>query len=70
MAFAYDGLPEDFLERFRDRIEAVSLEDVRATADRFLLPDAMSMVVVGEEAVLDGGFSEFGPVSTITLRRY
>ena len=70
MAFAYDGLPEDFLERYRDRIEAVSLEDVRTAAARFLLPEAMSMIVVGDEATLAGGFGEFGPVSTITLRRY
>ena len=54
MGFAYDGFPEDFLERYRDRVEAVSLEDVRAVAGRFLHPDAMSMVVVGEDAALAG----------------
>ncbi len=69
MSFAYDGLPEDFLERFRDRVEAVSLEDVRAVAARRLLPGAMSTVVVGEEGAL-AGFDEFGPVTRITLRRY
>ncbi len=69
MGFAYDGFPEDFLERYRDRVEAVSLEDVRAAAGRLLHPDAMSMVVVGEDAAL-AGFDEFGPVSRITLRRY
>ncbi len=69
MGFAYDGFPEDFLERYRDRVEAVSLEDVRAVAGRFLHPDAMSMVVVGEEAAL-AGFDEFGPVQRVTLRRY
>ena len=69
MGFAYDGFPEDFLERYRDRVEAVSLEDVRAVADRFLHPDAMSMVVVGEEKAL-AGFDEFGPTTSITLRKY
>jgi predicted Zn-dependent peptidase len=70
MAFAYDGLPEDFLERYRDRVEAVSLADVRAAAGRFLLPDAMATVVVGEEVALASGFGEFGPPARITLRKY
>jgi len=69
MGFAYDGFPEDFLERYRDRVEAVSLEDVRAAAARFLLPGAMSLVVVGEDAAL-AGMEEFGPVTRITLRKY
>jgi zinc protease len=69
MSFEYDGLPPDFLERFRDRIEAVTLEDVRSAATRLLLPEALSLVAVGEEAAL-AGFSELGPVTTITLRRY
>jgi len=69
MGFAYDGFPEDFLERYRDRVEAVTLEDVRATAARFLRPEAMSTVVVGEDAAL-AGFDGFGPVTPITLRRY
>ncbi len=69
MGFAYDGLPDDFLERYRDRVEAVTLEEVRSAAERLLHPGALSMVVVGEDAALTG-FGEFGPVQRITLRRY
>ncbi|MHB8835736.1 MAG: M16 family metallopeptidase [Candidatus Methylomirabilia bacterium] len=69
MGFAYDGFPDDFLERYRDRVEAVSLEDVRAVAVRCLHPEALSLVAVGEEAALKG-FEEFGPVTRIPLRKY
>jgi zinc protease len=69
MSFEYDGLPADFLERYRDRVEAVTLEDVRRAAARLLLPEALSVVAVGGEAAL-AGFGEFGPVSRITLRTY
>ncbi len=69
MSFAYDGFPDDFLERYRDRVEAVGLEEVRAVARRFLRPDALSLVAVGGDAAL-AGFEEFGPVTRITLRRY
>jgi zinc protease len=69
MSFEYDGLPADFLEGYRDRIEAVTLEDVRGAAARLLQPEALSVVAVGSEGALTG-FGEFGPVSTITLRKY
>jgi zinc protease len=69
MGFAYDGLPEDFLQRFRDRIEAVTLEDVRSAAGRHLRPDALSTIVVGDEPSL-AGLEELGPVTRINLRSY
>lgn len=69
MSFEYDGLPADFLERYRDRVEAVTLEDVRAAARDLLHPDALSTVVVGSEAALRG-FEELGPLTRVTLRRY
>ncbi|HEY5998559.1 MAG TPA: pitrilysin family protein [bacterium] len=69
MSFEYDGLPADFLERYRDRIEAVSLEDVRAAAARLLHPEALSVVAVGEEAAI-APLAELGPVTKVTLRRY
>jgi len=70
LSFAYDGLPDDFLERFRDRVEAVSLEDVRTAAGRLLHPDAMATVAVGDAAALTDGFGQFGPVTRLTLRKY
>jgi zinc protease len=69
MGFEYDGLPADFLQRFRDRIEAVGLEDVRSAAARLLHPEAMALVAVGEPAAIEG-LASFGPVTRITLRRY
>ncbi|HWR98186.1 MAG TPA: insulinase family protein, partial [Candidatus Methanoperedens sp.] len=69
LGFEYDGLPADFLERYRDRVEAVTLADVRDAAARLLHPEALSLVAVGDESAL-AGFGEFGPVTKITLRRY
>jgi len=69
MSYAYDGLPEDFLERSRDAIEAVTLEDVRRVAGRWLHPDEAATVVVGD---LDGigPLEGYGPEHPITLRDY
>ena len=40
-------LPLDYLDRWTDRVEAVTLEDVRAAFARHIHPDAMVTVVVG-----------------------
>jgi zinc protease len=42
-----DGLPPDYLERYVERINAVTREDVRRVAQRLLNPDAMSVILVG-----------------------
>jgi zinc protease len=69
MEYDYDGLPADFLERFRDRIEAVTVDDVRAAAARLLHPDALATVAVGEESAL-ADLEKLGPSERITLRKY
>lgn len=47
------GLPDDYLETYRDRVSAVSNEDVLAAAQRIVRPDEMAIVIVGDaEAVL------------------
>jgi zinc protease len=45
---AYD-LPSDYFDRYRDHIRAVSIPDVLHAADRYLHPDMLQIVVVGEE---------------------
>lgn len=44
---AWNGLPLDYLDRWTDRVEAVSLDDIRAALQRVLQPDRMVTVVVG-----------------------
>lgn len=45
------GLPLDYLDRFVERIEAVTLEDVRAAFKRHLEPERNLTVIVGRGAV-------------------
>jgi len=46
-AIGFYGLPLDWLERWTDRVAAVTLEDVRAAFQRHIRPEAMVTVVVG-----------------------
>lgn len=46
-AIGFYGLPLDWLERWTQRVEAVSLEDVRSAFARRIRPEALVTVVVG-----------------------
>jgi len=43
------GLPADYLETYRDKIDAVSIAEVRAAAEKYVRPAEMAIVVVGDE---------------------
>ena len=56
----YD-LPEDYLQTYRDKINGVTAEDVERVANKYVKPDQIAMVIVGDaEEVLPqaGEFTE------------
>lgn len=67
MLYEYYGYPADFLERFRERVEAVTRADVRRVARRLLTPDRLIIMTVGDAARFDGPLSEFGHVVPIDI---
>lgn len=47
------GLPDDYLQTYRDHVNAVTTEDVQRVAQKYVNPDLMAIVVVGDaEAIL------------------
>lgn len=42
------GLPEDYLQTYRDKVNAITVEDVRRAANEYIHPDSLSMVIVGD----------------------
>lgn len=61
------GFPAGYLEGFRDNIARVSREDVLRVARTYLHPDALTVMVVGDDGKFDQPLSAFGPVREITL---
>jgi len=61
----YYGYPEGYLENYRDRIARVTREDVLRAARKYLHPEAMVLVVVGNEKKFDRPLSSFGEVREI-----
>ncbi|AHG88452.1 peptidase M16 domain protein [Gemmatirosa kalamazoonensis] len=45
------GLPEDYFDTYRDRIRGVTAADVQAAAVKYLKPDELQLVVVGNPSV-------------------
>jgi len=48
----YFGLGDDYIEKYAERVRAVTLDDVRKAAAEYLRPDAMVQVVVAPAAPL------------------
>ncbi len=44
------NLADDHLERYRDRVQAVTIEDIQRVAEKYVKPDEAALVVVGDGA--------------------
>ena len=66
----YDGLPGDTLEKYRERVGAVTFEDLERVAAKHLYPEKSLLVVLGKEEDFDRPLSSFGTVHRIELRKY
>ncbi len=59
------GLPEDYWERYRERVEAVSREEVAAAAERYMDPERMEMVTVTDAAATRESLAEVAPLAVL-----
>ena len=59
------GLPDDYHDTYRHHIRATTVSDVHHAARNHLHPDALQMLVVGDEALLRGQIESlgFGPLT-------
>ncbi|MDT7604969.1 MAG: zinc protease [Acidobacteriota bacterium] len=46
------SLPEDYLQTYRDRVQAVTREEVQRVAREYVTPDRAAVVIVGDAAAL------------------
>jgi zinc protease len=60
------GLPRSDLETYPARVLAVTAEDVRAVAARFVPADDAAIVVVGPAAAIEPQLAGFGPIDRTT----
>ncbi len=65
MSLEYYGLPPDFLEQYRDNVARVTREDILRVARKYLHPEQMVILAVGDETKFS--LAAFGPVQPIVL---
>ena len=63
------GLPVDQLQTFRERVNAVTVDDVQRVAQKYLRPDRLSIVLVGNASAFSSQLARigFGQFETVPL---
>jgi len=64
--YAFYNYPEDYLQTYVDKINAVSPDDVKATADKWFDTDSAQIFVIGDSKKFDKPLSVFGEVTELT----
>jgi zinc protease len=59
-------LPDDYLHTYRDRVNAVTAEDVQRIAQQHVTPDRAAIVIVGDAAEIEGQIKDYAE----TIERY
>ncbi|MCD6288008.1 MAG: insulinase family protein, partial [Candidatus Hydrogenedentes bacterium] len=65
----YLGYAPDYLDTYTGKVRAVSAADVLDAARKYVHPDGMVTLFVGDKTLFDGNIDEFGPVREIKLDR-
>jgi zinc protease len=67
MRYEFYGYPPDFLERYRAAIERVTAADIDRVARKYVHPEKMAVLVVGNPKEFDRDLSTFGKVTPIDI---
>ena len=67
MTYEYYGYPEDFLQKTKEGIEKTTKADVLRVARKYLKPDQVRILVVGNDKDFDEPLSVFGDLNEIDI---
>ena len=67
MTYEYYGYPQDFLEKTKTEVEKVTAEDVQRVARKYLQPDKVHIIVVGNDQDFDEALTVLGEVNEIDV---
>jgi zinc protease len=67
MAYEFYGYPLDFLEKYRDGVEKVTVADVNRIPGKYLHKDKLAVLVVGNTHDFDKSLSTLGAVTNVDI---
>lgn len=64
--FVY-SLPDDFYATYADRVRAVTAADLKRVADKYIVPDKLTVVIVGDRKTIEPGIRalNLGPLTVV-----
>src|SRR5262249_23606500 len=67
MQLEYDERPSNYFETLLDKYRVVTRQDIQRVARKYLHPDRLTFLVVGDVQEKDTTWSKLGRVTTLTL---
>jgi zinc protease len=67
VTLAVYGYPPDFLERYRAGVESVTSADVARVAQKYVQPERLAIVVVGNHEEIQPPLNDLGPVTPLDI---
>jgi zinc protease len=66
------NLPEDTFQNFVSAVEKVTADDVQKAAERYILPDRMAVVIVGDRAAIEPAIAalKLGPIRVVPIEEF
>jgi predicted Zn-dependent peptidase len=68
----YNGVPADYWDRYRERVQSLRVADIQRVAEKYLRPEKLIVLVVGDAAAIEKGNPDkpeykLGPATRISL---
>lgn len=67
MSYDYRGLPRDAFEQYIQGVKETTIEDVQDMAQKYLNPDQLQILVVGNKKQIGDQLQKYGKVNTIDI---
>lgn len=67
VTLAFYGYPSDFLEKYKAGIEAVTAADISRVANKYVHPEKLAVLVVGNSSEIKPALGELGKVTPIDV---
>lgn len=67
MSYDYSGLPEDAFQQYLEGVRETTIEDVQNVAQKYLNPDQLQILVVGNKEEIGDQLQKYGVVNTIDI---